>query len=162
MYNSVHTLKLRPWELSMLREEAVFGRTDVELLSTDTLLVWIRRPDRNHTNWWLCFFSTSVAETQAWNQAILRLTQELAMSPFHQGVWPSRRHGFGCHAVYHEGCAETTHAWELWMGCSDFALAFPDDPIADIRACGDEALERLYAAVPAITARASNLTQVFS
>jgi hypothetical protein len=129
----------------------IITKGDVELLRTNTLLVWIRRPDVHHSNWWLGFYSTDADETRRWGIVILRLGKELGFAPFHQGCWPVD------HEEWHQDCQErlfpyhcpgVAQAYEMWMGCSQEALTRPDASLNELIAAGDQALERLLTAFP--------------
>jgi hypothetical protein len=135
------------------------SKRDTMLLETETLGVWIRRPSQNHRNWWLAYCSSDRAEALAWDCAIEEVCSDLEMGPFHQGSRPCIDHQ--CGEMTHYQCPDTVQAWELWMGCSEISLAFPDDPIEDIRACGDPALDRLFEAFEEIRDEAERLTKAF-
>lgn len=132
---------------------------DVVVAETTTLRLWIRRPTESHMHWWLCYYSTDAREARVWDGAICSVARERGLAPFHQGCWPDYRatcHS-QCEAPDHYQCPGMTQAWEMWVKCSDWALHFPNDPIADIRACGDEALAKLEAAIPHIAEKAGLL-----
>jgi hypothetical protein len=137
--------------------EGVLHDCDIELFRTETLIVWVRRPDPHHTNWWLCYYSTDADEALNWDWAIRDMCKAPIPGRFHQGCWPvdhEVRHP-GCCELFPQQCPGVAQAWEmLGLGCSQWALHFPDAPLDELRELGDPGLETLLALVPGIRAHA--------
>ena len=132
------------------------GPTDDILLRTDDLAVWIMRPNPHHTNWFICYYAANKALAVAWDIAIKDVFNKHGVHPFHQICWQSYKPTCQHETLTmdHYTCPFATQGWELWTGCSDYALAFPADPLEDIHACGDPALEQLLAVFPEVKAHA--------
>lgn len=129
---------------------------EVEIERTETLVVFVRRPSAGHANWWFGFYSTDPTETLKWNIAIQQICKGLGYMHFHQGAWSvdHRDRHPGCTSTDLLDCPGVRQAWEIWIGCSDWAREFPDAPLDDILQCGDEALESVLEDVfPAVKAR---------
>jgi hypothetical protein len=125
---------------------------DIEQFRTETLVVWIRRPDPHHANWWIGYYSTDEGEVKAWDWAIQAVFKQSNATVFHQGAWPvdHRERHPDCDDMFAYRCPGVAQAWEVWLGCSRWALHFPDASLDEIRECGDPALEQVLEAVQQI------------
>lgn len=133
----------------------------VEIDCTGTLVVFVRRPSEGHRNWWLGFYSTDPTETLKWNIAIQDTCKKLSYTAFQQGTWKhdhQDRHP-KCTDSDLSNCPGVLQVWEIWIGCSDWGLHFPDATLEDIRHCGDKALDSILEDVfPMAQARVAQMT----
>src|SRR5687767_2487594 len=107
----------------------ILQNKDLMLLHTDTLIAWISRPTVHHRNWWLRYYSSDAVEACAWNEAIGIICKPF--SPFHQSIHDidHRSRHPGCLDRFLSQCPGVAHGWEMWLGCSEWALEFPDEPL---------------------------------